>query len=270
MDDNKYEKQYNNLNLLDIKIYDELFPINIKSNAGLLIHNNKFVGFKQIEKNMYEAVVPGTYDYMVRVLLNDDYSLEKCICDCAYYHNTSKYCKHVYALLNKIITEKNNCVIQKKYDENIFMLGKELDKLKNIIEKSEKIIKNKSFTKGWIVSVYEHMENDFKKSNGIKLNGMRSRDSILLLNNSLYLLDEAKKDLKKIEIELKDDYNFIIDNESDIKEKNSCNVDYFENNQKNDIYTSQNCGNNLQISTTQKHSSKKKNIIEKLMNFFKK
>lgn len=205
MEKNKYEIQYENLKLLDIKMYDDLFPQNIRAHASLLISKNSLQSFREIEKNTYEAIAPGTYDYVVRVLVNNDFSLKNCSCECAYYNNTDHHCKHVYALLNKIFVEQNNIVIQKKYDENILLFGQELDKLNAIIEKNKNEV-NDAFLGNWINSIHTQMEENYRDSNGIKLIGMSERDSRTALNRSLSLLDEAKNDIKKIESDLKKYY----------------------------------------------------------------
>ena len=46
-----------------------------------------------------------------------------------------------------------------------------------------------------------------KYSNGIKIIGMSERDSYYALNHSLSLLDEAKENIKKIEVDLKEYFN---------------------------------------------------------------
>lgn len=205
MEKNKYEIQYDKLNLVKMNIYDEVFPQNIRVNASIINLKHNLNPIQEIDNNTYETVVHGTYDYTVRVQLGDDLSLKKCSCECPYYMNTDTHCKHVYALLTEIIQEKNNPIIQSKYDENISLLENNVNKLGELIEENKNKV-NDGFLGSWINSVYEKMNNDLKDSKGIILSGMSERDSHLALNHSLSVLDESTEELNKVEESLSDYY----------------------------------------------------------------
>lgn len=144
------------LNLFDISIYDSLFEENVRYKGMNYYHNNKV---KKVYKtdNMYTTKVSGTSDYTVNITF-DNKNNNKIInssCNCYYYINRHKSCKHIYATLLKI-----------KCDDNKGKIIKELDQLvdgsnKIISELSKKVINKKTIS-------YLERANINQKSNDIK------------------------------------------------------------------------------------------------------
>lgn len=205
MEKNEYQIQHENLNLIKMNIYDELFPQRIRANASTINIRNNLENFREIDNHIYETVVHGTYDYKVRVQLSDNLLLKNCSCECAYFVNTDHHCKHVYALLTKIIQEKNNLIIQKKYDENILKLEKNVNRLSKIIEKNKDKV-NDAYLGNWINAIFEKNNRDLRDSKRIIISGMSERDSYYILNHSLSILNDSISDINEVEKSLSNYY----------------------------------------------------------------
>ena len=123
------------LNIFDKSIYDELFPIQIRSRGESYYEDDKIKYFKNNTYN-YSCVVKGTEDYKVTIKFkNDSDDIEEMNCTCPYFSDKNNNCKHIYALLYKIKCEGNK-------DKIINEILSRLDSIYTMIDNSQIYIDN--------------------------------------------------------------------------------------------------------------------------------
>ena len=124
----KLSEQYGDFNHFHSTDYDHFFDKRIR-NRGLSYYTNSKVENLICNNNTYSADVIGTESYQVRIKIENSV-LTEISCTCPYHKETSKYCKHVYALLLTIQMQARRvdmieCIHQ--YTRNILDLVKEMD-----------------------------------------------------------------------------------------------------------------------------------------------
>ena len=118
-------------------MYNSYFDNQIRNRGFKYYKAGKVTDLKE-NKNKVTALVNGTESYYVEVVFNetDDRIIEHAKCDCPYYSDGEKLCKHIYAV---ILCVKYNEEREKR--ENIED-EKEVENLKNECQKYIKICEN--------------------------------------------------------------------------------------------------------------------------------
>ena len=85
------------LGFVDTSIYDDLFDSEIIERGKQYVRKKKTTKVS-IKDNVWTSIVQGKDPYNVKVYMEDD-KVKNAECDCAYFYDKNKYCKHIYATL---------------------------------------------------------------------------------------------------------------------------------------------------------------------------
>lgn len=143
---------------ISIDKYISLFK-NVSGKGHYLYLEGKVKNIK-LSNNLYTAKVLGGNEYNVSILFDNDMNIKDCSCECMYFKDKDKYCKHIFALLESIIETKNIKLIKSLIKENIKTYSKYLDDMKNIMEKYDSLVKNKNIKKE-ALKLYESKQKIF-------------------------------------------------------------------------------------------------------------
>ncbi len=109
----------NKLNLYRREMYDGLVEESIKW-RGIDYYVKGYVRNFKNDGDSYEGVVKGTKDYNVSIkMVSNTMNVEAASCDCPYFARDNKYCKHIYAVLCKIVDKKNEEIIIAEINKDI-------------------------------------------------------------------------------------------------------------------------------------------------------
>ena len=127
------------LGIFDIDIYNDLFESKIRLRGQAYYANKKVQNIKKSNNN-FTATIKGNAKYNVLIQFDND-NIKYANCTCPYYQEDKKNCKHIYALLLKVKSEKNIPIIL----ETITDFSKRLTKM--IVEETQYIINNQKALK---------------------------------------------------------------------------------------------------------------------------
>ena len=85
------------LEFIDTTVYDDLFDSAVIEQGKYYVWKKKITQVK-IKNNIWSSIVQGKDPYNVKVYMEDD-KVKKAECNCPYFHDKNKYCKHIYATL---------------------------------------------------------------------------------------------------------------------------------------------------------------------------
>lgn len=94
------------LDIFDKSIYDNEFPVQIRSRGEVYYYEDKIKYFKE-NNNNYSCVVKGTENYNVKLSIGENNSVISSSCTCPYFSDKGHNCKHIYALLYKVKCSNN-------------------------------------------------------------------------------------------------------------------------------------------------------------------
>lgn len=190
--DNKIKEK---LDIFDKGIYNDLFPIQIRSRGENYYETDKIKYFKE-NGQKYSCVVRGTEDYKVSLSFKDNCDeLDEVNCTCPYFSDKNNYCKHIYALLYKVKCSNNKEVL-------ISEIKKNLDGTKNMISKSQEYInKNRIHFSDSVLREYTNYINSYDYKFNIiegKLTNSTLEDTLLkYLEELIYITSDLKTKIKK-------------------------------------------------------------------------
>lgn len=98
--------QKKKLGIFDKNIYDDFFPIQIRTRGELYYYDNKIKKYKE-SNNKYSCLISGNKDYKVSITLDKEDMLIDSNCTCPFYSDKKINCKHIYALLYKVKCSEN-------------------------------------------------------------------------------------------------------------------------------------------------------------------
>ena len=103
------------IGIFDLDIYKELVENHIRQRGYDYFISNKVKNINQND-NVYKSIVAGTKDYNVSIEFDkeDNNKVVNCECNCKYYQDDKKNCKHIYATLVKIKGANNLTTIHKE------------------------------------------------------------------------------------------------------------------------------------------------------------
>ena len=143
------------LEFIDTTVYDDLFDSAVIERGKYYVWKKKITQVK-IKNNIWSSIVQGKDPYNVKVYMEDD-KVKKAECNCPYFHDKNKYCKHIYATLYFARSAHN---IQKVLDSIVTfeaqladLINMEIDYIEKHedtleLEDIEKYIKNINSFKG--------------------------------------------------------------------------------------------------------------------------
>lgn len=182
------EKQ--KLGVFDKNIYDDFFPIQIRSRGELYYYDNRIKEYKENENN-YSCVVSGTTDYNVSISLDEENMLIDSSCDCPYFADKKKNCKHIYALLYKVKCSENK-------DKILSEIESQISGIKTMLKNAGDYLKrNKSHFTTSVINEFNMYSEQYKNRLVIVENSVfetKLEDSLL---NKLDTLLDIKSELKQ-------------------------------------------------------------------------
>lgn len=163
-------------------IYNSKFLPQIRERGENYFYENK-VGDVRKTENTYGAVVNGKQNYNTSITLNSGI-IESASCDCKYFNDTNKYCKHIYALLCKMENKLENPNVGYNVKTHIENIKNEIisqsEELTEIIRKCSDFLGKKqteyvifeinkyNIFVNYYADVLEKLENKVKRSKSIK------------------------------------------------------------------------------------------------------
>lgn len=186
------EKQ--KLGVFDKNIYDDFFPIQIRSRGELYYYDNRIKDFEE-NGNIYSCVVSGTTDYNVSISLDEDNMLVDSSCDCPYFADKNKNCKHIYALLYKVKCSENK-------DKILSEIESQISGVKTMLKNAEDYLRrNKSHFTTSVINEFNMYSEQYSNRVVIVENSIQEtklEDSLLnKLDTLLDIKSELKQKIKK-------------------------------------------------------------------------
>ena len=183
------------LNIFDKSIYDEMFPIQIRSRGENYFEGDKIKYYKQTD-DKYTCIVKGSEDYKVSILFNENSNeIKEMNCTCPYYAEKENNCKHIYALLYKIKCSNNKEII-------ISEIKEQLKGIREMINKTQQYINlnNSNFSTNVINDYNSYIHSYDYKYNIIenKLTNVTLEDTLIkYLEELVYISSDLKSKIKK-------------------------------------------------------------------------
>ena len=183
------------LGLFDIDIYNELFDYKIRLRGQAYYTEKKVQNVKQND-NKWSCTVKGTDEYNVSITFEND-KIAETHCNCMYYNEEKKNCKHIYALLIKAKSERNIPIILETITDYSNKLSEVINEETKYINKHQKNIKLNS---DMILVLDNNIEKINKKLNNIMKNIEKYKyNESILLDTLIDLIESTYLFNKKIE-----------------------------------------------------------------------
>ena len=127
------------LGLFDKRVYDSMFEPQIRKRGETYCLENKIEDLKK-EDNKYSCRINGTKEYNVSILFDKDKidDIAEATCECPYYLDEHKNCKHIYALLYKIKCGNNIKLLEDEIINVSDAIGNISSEMAQYIEKNRK------------------------------------------------------------------------------------------------------------------------------------
>ena len=181
------------LEFIDTTIYDDLFDYAVIERGKYYVWKKKITQVK-IKNNIWSSIVQGKDPYNVKVYMEDD-KVKKSECNCPYFHDKNKYCKHIYATLYFARSAHN---IQKVLD-SIATFEAQLADLINMeidyIEKHEDTLELEDIEK------YMKNINSFKGTLSIAKKNLNqnSQNEDVMVSTLVHLMQDSYKIIDDVE-----------------------------------------------------------------------
>ena len=183
------------LNIFDKSIYNEMFPIQIRSRGENYFEEGKIKYYKQTD-NKYTCIVKGSEDYKVSILFDENSDeINEMNCTCPYYADKNNNCKHIYALLYKIKCSNNK-------EKIIEEIKEQLRGIKEMINKTQQYINsNMSHFSTNVINDYNSYIHSYDYKYNIiesKLSNKTLEDTLIkYLEELVYISSDLKHKIKK-------------------------------------------------------------------------
>ena len=184
------------LGIFDMEIYNNLFESKIKQRGLDYYFQNKVQNVK-INGNTWFCTINGSNKYNVSISFDENKIIDM-NCNCPYYKDDNKNCKHIYALLIKAKSEKNISIIlnaitgyANKLTKMINEENKYINENKNNMKLSLEIVTEFQSNTQNFTGKIKNLKNDIRK---YQYNEVALLDILIdLIVNSYYYNKEFEK-----------------------------------------------------------------------------